>query len=136
VAANGISVRKGHTLLTQLVASGEVPLALTVYNYKAEQLRAEGAPIDWFTIGNAIARPNGVGVARNAPHPHAAVLFYEFELSEEGQRIIAEREFVPTSTKVDTPLNKVPMAFVDARVTLDEYDKWQNLYTELFVAAR
>jgi iron(III) transport system substrate-binding protein len=136
VATNGMSVRKGHTLLTQLVASGEVPLALTVYNYKAEQLRAEGAPIDWFTIGSAIARPNGVGVARKAPHPHAALLFYDFELSEEGQRIIAEREFVPTSTKVDTPLNKVPMTFVDARVTLDEYDKWKNLYMELFGAAR
>jgi iron(III) transport system substrate-binding protein len=136
VAANGISVRKGHTLLTQLVASGEVPLALTVYNYKAEQLRAEGAPIDWFTIGNAIARPNGVGVARNAPHPHAALLFYDFELSEEGQRIIAEREFVPTSKKVDTPLNKVPMTFVDARVTLDEYDKWKNLYMDIFGAGR
>ena len=136
VAANGVSVRKGHTLLTQLVASGEVPLALTVYNYKAEQLRAEGAPIDWFTIGNAIARPNGVGVARKAPHPHAAVLFYDFELSEEGQQVIAEREFVPTNTKIDTPLNKVPMRFVDARVSIDEYDKWKNLYTELFGAGR
>ena len=136
VAANGMSVRKGHTLLTQLVVSGEVPLALTVYNYKAEQLRAEGAPIDWFTIGNAIARPNGVGVVRRAPHPHAAVLFYDFELSEEGQQIIADREFVPTSKKIDTPLNKVPMTFVDARVSIDEYDKWKNLYTELFGAGR
>ena len=66
-----MSVRKGHTLLTQLVVSGEVPLALTVYNYKAEQLKKQGAPIDWFVIGNAIARPNGIGVARKAPHPHA-----------------------------------------------------------------
>jgi iron(III) transport system substrate-binding protein len=136
VATNGISNRKGHTLLTQLVASGEVPLALTVYNYKAEQLRREGAPIDWFTIGNAIARPNGVGIARRAPHPHAAMLFYDFELSPEGQQIIADREFVPTSTKIDTPLNKVPMTFVDARVSIDEYDKWKNMYTGLFGAGR
>jgi iron(III) transport system substrate-binding protein len=136
VETNGVSNRKGHTLLTQLVASGEVPLALTVYNYKAEQLRREGAPIDWFTVGNAIARPNGVGVARQAPHPHAAVLFYDFELSEEGQQIIANREFVPTSKKIDTPLNKVPMTFVDARVSIDEYDKWKNLYTDLFGAGR
>jgi iron(III) transport system substrate-binding protein len=132
VASNGISVRKGHTLLTQLVVSGEVPLALTVYNYKAEQLRAQGAPIDWFTIGKAIARPNGVAVARRAPHPHTAVLFYEFEVSEEGQRIIAARDFVPTSRRIDTPLNKVPMTFVDARVSIDEYDKWKNLYLSLF----
>jgi iron(III) transport system substrate-binding protein len=136
VSINGMSVRKGHTLLTQLVVSGEVPLALTVYNYKAEQFRREGAPIDWFTIGNAIARPNGVGVAKNAPHPHAAVLYYDFELSPEGQAIIAEREFVPTSTKIDTPLNKVPMTFVDARVSIDEYDKWKNLYYDLFGAGR
>ena len=132
VAKNGVSVRKGHTLLAQLVVSGEIPLALTVYNYKAEQLRGKGAPIDWFAVGNAIARPNGVGVARQAPHPHAAVLFYDFELSEEGQRILAKRDFVPTSRKVDTPLNKVPMRFVDARVTLDEYDKWVNLYGDIF----
>jgi iron(III) transport system substrate-binding protein len=136
VASNGISVRKGHTLLTQLVASGEVPLSLTVYNYKAEQLRREGAPIDWFTIGNAIARPNGVGVAKNAPHPHAALLYYDFELSPEGQQIIASREFVPTSRKIDTPLNKVPMTFVDARVSIDEYDKWKDLYYQLFGAGR
>jgi iron(III) transport system substrate-binding protein len=136
VATNGMSVRKGHTLLAQLVVSGEVPLALTVYNYKAEQLRRDGAPLDWFTIGDAIARPNGVGVARRAPHPHAAVLFYDFQLSEEGQRLIAEREFVPTSRKVDTPLNKMPMRFIDASVTIDEYDKWKHLFTELFGAGR
>ncbi|MGH7341544.1 MAG: ABC transporter substrate-binding protein, partial [Candidatus Rokuibacteriota bacterium] len=136
VKTNGMSVRKGHTLLTQLVVSGEVPLALTVYNYKAEQFRREGAPIDWFTIGNAIARPNGVGVAKNAPHPHAAILYYDFELSPEGQAIIAGREFVPTSRKIDTPLNNIPMTFVDARVSIDEYDKWKNLYYDLFGAGR
>jgi iron(III) transport system substrate-binding protein len=136
VATNRMSVRRGHTLLTQLVASGEVPLALTVYNYKAEQLKREGAPIDWFAIGRAIARPNGVGVARRAPHPHAAVLFYDFELSEEGQQIIAGREFVPTSRRIDTPLNQVPMTFVDARVSIDEYDKWKDLYYKLFGAGR
>ena len=132
VAKNGISVRKGHTLLTQLVVSGEIPLALTVYNYKAEQLKGKGAPIDWFSIGTAIARPNGIGVARRAPHPHAAVLFYDFEISEEGQKILAQRDFVPTSKKIDTPLNKLPLKFVDARVTLDEYDKWVKLYEDLF----
>ena len=75
-------------------------------------------------------------MVRTAPHPHAAALFYDFELSEEGQKIIATRDFVPTSKTIDTPLNKVPMTFVDARVSIDEYDKWQNLYMELFGAGR
>src|SRR5688572_13132019 len=133
VTANGMSVRKGHTLLTQLVVSGEIPFALTVYNYKAQQFKEKGAPIDWFHIGPAIARPNGIGVAKNAPNPHAAVLFYDFEISEEGQKILAGRDFVPTSKKVDTPLQKIPMKFVDARVALDEYQKWEKQYEDLFL---
>jgi iron(III) transport system substrate-binding protein len=133
VKTNGISVRRGHTLLTNLVASGEVPLALTVYNYKAEQLKNQGAPIDWFVIGKAPARANGVGVAARAPHPNAARLFYDFEISEEGQQILAKRDFVPTNRKVDTPLNKVPLEIVDPKVMIDDHDKWTKLYEELFL---
>ncbi len=134
VATNGMSVRKGHTLLTQLVVSGEIPFALTVYNYKAEQLKDKGAPIDWFAIGTPIARANGVGVARNAPNPHAAILFYDFEISEEGQKILASRDFVPTSTKVENPFGKGGLKFVDSRMMLDEYEKWTKLYEEIFGA--
>ncbi len=134
VAANGMSVRKGHTLLTQLVVSGEIPFALTVYNYKAEQLKDKGAPIDWFSIGTPIARPNGIGVLRAAPNPHAAILFFDYELSEEGQKVLASRDFVPTNTKIDSPFTKGPMKFVDSRVMLDEYEKWNKLYEEIFGA--
>jgi iron(III) transport system substrate-binding protein len=133
VATNGMSVRKGHTLLTQLVASGEVPFALTVYNYKVEQLRAKGATIDWLAIGKAIARPNGIGVARQAPHPYAALLFYDFELSEEGQKILAGRDFVPTNTKVESAIAKQPLQFVDAAMMLDAGQKWDDLYQQIFV---
>jgi len=79
---NAVSVRKGHTLLANLVASGEVPMALTLYNYKIEQMKNSGAPVDWFALDPTIARPNANGVARNAPHPHAALLFQDFELTE------------------------------------------------------
>ena len=133
VAKNGISVRKGHTLLAQLVSAGEVPLALTVYNYKAEQLKSKGAPIEWFNIGTAIARANGIGVARQAQNYHAAILFFDFELGEEGQQLLAKRDFVPTNKKVDTPLNKIPLKFVDPKVALDEDAKWTKLYEDIFV---
>jgi iron(III) transport system substrate-binding protein len=136
VQKNGISVRRGHTLLTQLVVSGEVPLALTIYNYKAEQLKNEGAPIEWFVIGKAVARPNGVAVMKRAPHPHAAVLWYDYEISEEAQRILARRDFVPTNRKVATPLNKVALLVVDPKVMLDEQAKWTKLYEELFLKQR
>ena len=129
---NGLSIRKGHTLLTNLVASGEVPLALTVYNYRVEQLKNKGAPIDWFTIGPAIALPSGIGVSRAAPHPHAALLFYDFILSE-GQAILAKKDFVPTSRTLDSPLTKGAIRFLDPTVVIDQQEKWGKLYDEIIV---
>ena len=64
VATNGISVRKGHSLLAGLVASGEVPFALTVYSHNAEKLKQRGAPIDWYASPPAIARAKGAAIAR------------------------------------------------------------------------
>src|SRR6185295_5096190 len=91
---NGVSVRRGHTLLTNLVVSGEVPLALTVYNYMPEGAKKKGAPIDWITLEPLVARPNGVGVALRAPNPGAALLFYEYLLSA-GQDLLVSMDYVP-----------------------------------------
>jgi iron(III) transport system substrate-binding protein len=133
VAANGISVRKGHTLLSNLVVSGEVPLALTVYYYRPVQLKAKGAPIDWFALPPAVARPNGVAVSRRAPHPHAAVLFYDFMLGE-AQEIMLKRNFVPSSARAAARLKDTPQfTLIDPKVVLDEGEKWTRLYDEIIV---
>jgi iron(III) transport system substrate-binding protein len=132
VATNGVSIRKGHTLLLNLVASGEVPFALTVYNYKAEQMKRNGAPIDWISIPPAFARPNGIAMLRRAPHPNAAVLYYDFMLSD-AQQVMLKLDYVPTSKKVDTPLNRMPLKFIDPLVVLDQSDKWQKLYDDIFI---
>lgn len=132
VANNGVSLRKGHTLLANLVAAGEVPLALTVYNYKAEQLKSKGAPIDWFVLPPAIARVNGLAVSARAPHPNAAMLWFEFVLGVEGQRLLLTREFVPTNRRVETTLNRFPLRFVDSAAVLDESAKWEKRYADIF----
>jgi len=128
---NAISVRKGHTLLANMVASGEVPMALTLYNYKIEQMKNSGAPVDWFALDPTIARPNANGVARSAPHPHAALLFQDFELTE-GQHILGKRDFIPTSTKVPSNLNKMPLTFANPKTTLDDGHKWNKIYDDVF----
>jgi iron(III) transport system substrate-binding protein len=132
IAKNGISVRKGHTLLTNLVVAGEVPLALTVYGYKAKQLKAEGAPLDWFVIPPQIGRFQGVGVSRHPPHPYTAVLFADWLLSEDGQRVLVTRDMLPANIKVK-PLPNLPLRFVDPAKFLDEHQRWENLYQEIVV---
>jgi iron(III) transport system substrate-binding protein len=130
VATNGISVRKGHTLLANMVASGEVPLALTVHNFKVEQLKRNGAPLDWFVIAPAVAQLNGISVARRAPHPHAAALFYDFMLSD-AQSILLKHDYLPASRNVSTPLSKLPLKYMDHKTVLEQNDKWSKLYEEI-----
>src|SRR6266516_501474 len=134
VASNGISVRKGHSLLTNLVVAGEVPLALTAYGFLAEQAKRRGAPLDWFVIPPAIARPTAEGLARNAPHPNAAVLFFDFLIGEEGQHILAKRQFVTVSRSIETPLNKGPLQIIDSAAILDQARKWQDLYQKTIIS--
>jgi ABC-type Fe3+ transport system substrate-binding protein len=40
-------------------------------------------------------------MARNAPHPYSAALFYDFLLSEQGQQLIAKEGRVVAHPKVD-----------------------------------
>jgi iron(III) transport system substrate-binding protein len=130
VARNGISPRQGHTLLNNLVVSGEVPLALTVYNYMPEQAKKKGAPIDWFALEPAVARANAIGVARNAPHPNAGLLLYEYLLGPEGQNALVSVDYVPTNTRVESPLKGVKIVTTDPVRSLDESQKWSKLFEE------
>src|SRR5262249_39239389 len=95
VARNGMSVRKGHSLLANLVVSGEVPLALTAYGYRVDRLMKDGAPIDKVYLPPVIGLPTGVAVLRRAPHPSAALLFAEFMLTD-AQALMAQRGYVVT----------------------------------------
>lgn len=133
VAANGISVRKGHTLLANLVPTGEVPLALTTYSYRIEQLKKEGAPVETLLLSPVVAFPTGAGLFRRAPHPHAALLFEDFILTE-GQKILAGREAVPTNPKVKPPPGD--LIFIDLPRFMDESDKWTKLFKTTFGGGR
>jgi iron(III) transport system substrate-binding protein len=130
VRVNGISVRKGHTLLANLVVSGEVPFALTLYHYKAKQLKRDGAPLDWYVMPPGFARFLGTGVMKRAPHPHAAVLFMDFMLHD-AQKLLLKRDFTATNMKVQ-PLD-VDINVIDPAQILDQGDKWKKLYDEIIV---
>jgi iron(III) transport system substrate-binding protein len=131
VETNGISVRKGHTLLNNMVVSGEVPLALTVYNYMPQQAKDKGAPIDWFVIEPAVARSNAVGVAAKAKHPNAGLLLYEYLLGPEGQKAMTSIDYVPTNTKVASPLKGIKIVTTDPARSLDEEEKWSRLFDDI-----
>ncbi|RXZ31109.1 extracellular solute-binding protein [Oxalobacteraceae bacterium CAVE-383] len=122
-AGNGLSVRAGHPLLTNLVASGEVPLALTVYQYSAAQAKAKGAPIDWFVIEPAVTIADAMAIPKNAPHPNAALLFYDYMISPEAQAILAKIGYYATNRKVEPPIKNIKLKVLDPGTLLDNEEK-------------
>lgn len=126
-------VRKGHVLLAELIAAGEIPVGLTVYNSNAESFKRRGAPIDWVPVEPVVARPQGIGIARAAPHREAAQAFVDFVLSPEGQSLYESMGRVPVSTKVKTHMNQFEYTLVDPATVLDEQDKWTREWDKLFI---
>ena len=127
------AVRQGHILLANLVVAGDIAVGLTAYHSNVVPLRRKGAPIDFVPVQPVVAQPQGIGVARNAPHPHAALLFVDYVLSPEGQQLFESLGRVPASTRVKSALNDFPFTTIDPATALDEKDKWEKLWNELFL---
>jgi len=135
-AAARPSLRNGHTLMAELVAAGDMAMAVDAHVQGIARLEEKGAPVEWKPLQPAFGQPSSVGVARKAPHPAAAALFAHFILSREGQEIIKARNRVPSSVAVDSPLNKFKYALIDPSIALDEWDKWSGLWSEIFLGGR
>ena len=89
LAKQDLILRRGSALTTQLVAAGEQPIAIVVNGETTAEVRDKGAPIGFSLLAPKIIKPNGFFVAKKAPHPHAALVFTDWTLSEEGQKILA-----------------------------------------------
>jgi iron(III) transport system substrate-binding protein len=127
IAANGMSVRKGHSLLATLVGSGEVPLGLTVYSWIPEQLKQKGAPIESLALQPVIAQFSTIAMLKKAPHPYSALLFYDFLLSD-GQQLLANLSFVPTGKRFEAGVSKSALTYIDPALAIDMQDKWVKTY--------
>lgn len=136
LAAMKPMIRSGHILAAQLVASGEIPLLITAYNNNMETLKKGGAPVEWKSLAPTFGQASAIGVAKHSRRPHAALLFTEFVLSREGQEILKSVNRVPASLAVDSPLNKFPHEVIDPALALDEGDRWDKLWSSLFLGGK
>jgi len=129
LAANGLQVRMGNALLTNLVVAGDVPFALTLYSYLPEQQRRAGAPIGWLALAPTIAATDAVGVAAHAPHPREAALFYEFMLGE-GQQLMAQMGHIISDRRTAAELARYQLKFIDPAAVIRDYDRWTKIFED------
>jgi len=77
-----------------------------------------------------IGRANGVGVSKRPPHPNAALLFYEYLISD-GQPLMVKMNYLAASRKVAAGLRGVQVRFIDPGMPLEELDRCVKAFDEL-----
>jgi iron(III) transport system substrate-binding protein len=119
-----INWRKGHSLLAQLMAAGEFPLAL-VYLHRIEAMKQLGAPVEWVKTTNPILVGLGpIAISAKAAHPAAAKLFVDFSLSREAQLVLGRSHRFSGRQDVEVPLSgaevsKPKFAVIDPKASED-----------------
>jgi iron(III) transport system substrate-binding protein len=74
----------------QLMLAGESAIAIAARGRRVTEYKQQGAPIDFRILDPYAGEPNFVALMRRAPHPHSALLFIDWILSEEGQTRLAD----------------------------------------------
>lgn len=116
--------------LTQLVAAGEIFVSPSQF-YSATNVAARrGAPVAWVPLDLVVASAGGAAVYLNAPRPHAALLFVDYLLSPEGQKLYEHLFF--GSAQKDYGFKRW---YPEKGGTLSQYeeslDQWHKLLKEI-----
>jgi len=104
LAKQDIQLRTGQSLIAQLMAAGEFPMALALA-HRIEKMKEQGAPVEWVTtldpVTVSFAPDSG---SAKAPHSNAAKLFIDFVLSKEGQQVVLAMGRTPSRPGIDTKM--------------------------------
>ncbi len=121
-------------VLDQVIA-GEYAIALNIFNNHAVISAAKGAPVDWIPMDPALGVLSVISVTKDAPHPNAGRLFVEFLMSEEGQKIYRDAEYLPVDPNVppkDLALRPDGVKFRAIYKTPEEIDREMPRWTDVF----
>jgi iron(III) transport system substrate-binding protein len=124
--------RRGHGLVAQLIAAGEVPLGWA-YNFRVERMKTEGAPVEWVASFNPIVTTiNGIGLSAKASAPNAGKLFIDFILSKKGQEMIREMRRIPSRSDVKPLAAKMDQSKLRLKLVPGEVSANADRYAEEF----
>lgn len=130
-----LDFRNGHTHLSQLVQIGEIPVCVTCYNYRIEEMKAKGAPVEWVPAEPTIGEQHPIAIFAKSKQPNAARLFVDFALSTDGQEIIqkigripARRDVSPSPSRLTQGLKIYPSDLSLASKKKEIIKQFQELF--------
>jgi iron(III) transport system substrate-binding protein len=128
--AEGAAFTSGHSTMRQLLIAGEYALVTSDYSYGIAEAKAGGAPVEWQpSVEPLFARPNGIGLVRNAPNPAAALAFTEWLLSD-GQDVLDANNIDPAREDLQD-FGDADVRIFDVQDYLAEQEEFQRRYEEL-----
>jgi len=128
-----LKIVHGHSVLMQMLISGDSVCSPTQYVHQAIADKKSGAPINLVIMDPMVVGPSGQVLLKNAPHPHAALLFIDYVTSKEEQvRSYNKGRNVPYPG-VDPLLKDANLLINDPSLSLDNFDYWQKLYKDLLI---
>ncbi|HXG51547.1 MAG TPA: extracellular solute-binding protein [candidate division Zixibacteria bacterium] len=116
--------------ILDMVISGELGASPTVFLSHSRVSVSKGAPIQWVPLDVVPTNAGGVAFPANAPHPHAALLFADYLLSPEGQKLLEK-------FGLDSPVNKPAFKrwYPEQGKSVEQYEKenvrWEKLLRDL-----
>lgn len=132
LAGQQIQWRKGHTLIAQLMAAGEFPVA-SVYAHRIESMKKNRAPVEWVnTIDPIVVAIHGIGLSAKPNNPSTAKLFIDFALSTEGQEVIRSFNRIPARSDVEPISPKLDHRKLKLKVVPQDMETRYNEYVQEF----
>jgi iron(III) transport system substrate-binding protein len=115
----------------ELLAAGEMPMSISIFRNHVLAAQPKGAPTEWVPLDFVVSNAGGVAVPVASNNPYAALLFADFLISPEGQKIFEERFRFATPAKNYGFKRWYP----EKGFTTEQYekaqDRWQKLLRDL-----
>jgi iron(III) transport system substrate-binding protein len=111
----------------ELMAAGEMPMSISIFRNHVLAAQPKGAPTEWVPLDLNPTNAGGVALPAAGNNPHAALLFVDFLLSPEGQKIFEEKFRFATSTKNYGFKRWYP----EKGYTLEQYEKAEDRWKKL-----
>ena len=111
-------------LVTQLLESGERAAAFCTNDNIAWRSKRLGKPTDYgFPTEGVPTELGAVGLLKDAPHPNAAMLFYDWWMGETGQKILVDGGKYSSRSDLAPPAGNPPLN--ELKLLVLDYAKYQ-----------
>ena len=136
---NIVGIKAAARQVLDQVIAGEYAIALQIFNNHAPISKRRGAPVGWLKMEPGLAVILPMSLTKGAPHPNAGKLLFEFILSEEGQKIMADSGELPVLPSVaprDADLRPGPgnyrAIYMAPEKLVSDVAAWTKIYDEYF----